>query len=158
VYVGGLLIVPGISAAVCGLVSLCWAQASVTWKNLTCGFTLALVPVGFGMWLAHFSNHLVAGWSTVIPVVERLFSRVTYTGDPRAWIPNWLPSLELAFLDLGLLLTLYSTWRVACRVALGDRMALAVMAPWAVLAATLYSAGLWIVFQPMQMRGTMIMH
>jgi cytochrome c oxidase assembly factor CtaG/ferredoxin len=158
VYVGGLMIIPGILAAVCGWVSLCWGQASVTWKNLTCGFTLALVPVGFGMWLAHFSNHLVAGWSTVIPAVERFFSRVSFAGDPRAWIPNWLPSLELAFLDLGLLLTLYSTWRVACRVAQGDRMALAVMAPWAVLAGTLYSVGLWIVFQPMQMRGTMIMH
>ena len=36
----------------------------LAWKDLTCSFTLALVPVGFGMWLAHFSNHLVAGWSS----------------------------------------------------------------------------------------------
>jgi len=36
-------------------------------------------------------------------------------------------------------------------------MALAVLAPWAVLAGALYSAGVWIVFQPMQMRGTMMM-
>jgi len=32
-----------------------------------------------------------------------------------------------------------------------------VLAPWAVLAGALYSAGVWIIFQPMQMRGTMMM-
>jgi hypothetical protein len=36
-------------------------------------------------------------------------------------------------------------------------MVLAVMSPWAVLSGALYSAGVWIVFQPMQMRG-MMMH
>ena len=109
------------------------------------------------MWLAHFSNHLVTGWNTSIPAVERFFSRVSSGGYPQAWIPGWLPSLELLFLGLGLLLTLYSAWREACRVSGGDRVALAVMSPWAVLASALYAAGLWIVFQPMQMRG-MMMH
>ena len=109
------------------------------------------------MWLAHFSNHLVAGWSTLIPAVERFFSRVSSGVYPQAWMPSWIPSLELLFLDLGLLLTLYIAWRVARQVADGERMALAVMSPWAVLAGALYSAGLWIVFQPMQMRGTMMM-
>src|SRR5206468_4175129 len=123
----------------------------------TCSFTLTLVPVGFSMWLAHFSNHLIAGWSTLIPAVERIFYRVSACGYPRAWIPSWLPSLELLLLGLGLLLTLYSSWAVACRVANGDRMALAVMSPWAVLAGALYAAGVWIVLQPMQMRG-MMMH
>jgi len=40
----------------------------------------------------------------------------------------------------------------------GGRRALRVMSPWVVLTASLYAAGLWIVFQPMQMRGTMLMH
>jgi len=58
---------------------------------------------------------------------------------------------------LGLLLTLYTTWRVARRLSTSQGMALAAMSPWAALAAGLYSAGVWIVFQPMQMRG-MMMH
>jgi hypothetical protein len=144
-------------AAACGWVSQRWSQASTAWKDLTCSFTLALVPVGFGMWLAHFSNHLLAGWSSLIPAVERFFSRVSSGGYSQALIPSWLPSLEILFLGLGLLLTLHATWRVARRVADGDRMAVAVMSPWAVLAGALYSSGLWIVFQPMQMRG-MMMH
>jgi len=160
-YAAALLIIPGILAVACGRVSRRWAQTSAGWKDLTCSFTLTLVPVGFGMWLAHFSNHLVAGWSTFIPAVERFFSLVSSGEYPRAWAPSWLTSLELLFLGLGLLLTLYCAWRVACRVTCsksGDRMALAVMSPWAVLAGALYAAGLWILFQPMQMRGTILVH
>jgi len=153
-YAVGLLIVPGLLAAACGWLSRLGTQAA--WKDLTCSFTLALVPVGFSMWLAHFSNHFFAGWSTVIPAVARFFSRASSVNS-QTWVPNWIPSLELCFLDLGLLLTLYTSWRVASRLASGDRMALAAMSPWAVLAGALYSAGVWIVFQPMQMRG-MMMH
>jgi hypothetical protein len=131
-YAIGLLIVPAILAAACGWISRLVAHQS--WKDLTCSFTLALVPVGFSMWLAHFSNHLFAGWKMVIP-----------------------PSLEICALDWGLLLTLYTVWRIARRVSTGDGMALATMSPWAALAGVLYSAGIWIIFQPMQMRG-MMMH
>jgi cytochrome c oxidase assembly factor CtaG len=137
-YIIGLLLVPALLIAACGWLSRLGARTE--WKELTCSFALALVPVGFGMWLAHFSNHLLAWWSTVIPAVQR-----------------FIPSLELCFLDLGLLLALYILWRVAQRFAGGGRMAVAVMSPWAVLAGALYSAGVWIVFQPMQMRG-MMMH
>jgi hypothetical protein len=135
-YLVGLLAIPGILTAACGWLSMRWIQASVTWKDLTCSFTLTLVPVGFSMWLAHFSNHLLAGWSPAIPAIL---------------------SLDLVFLDLGFLLALYSAWRVACRVSEGERMALAVVSPWVILASVLYAAGVWILLQPMQMRGTMVM-
>jgi cytochrome c oxidase assembly factor CtaG len=155
-YAVGLLIVPAVLVAACGWFSLRWSQPNSAWKELTCSFALTLVPVGFAMWLAHFSNHLVAGWSTAIPAVERFFSRVSSSSFPQAGMPSWLPSLELIFLDLGLLLTLYTAWRVARRFAVGGRSVLGVMSPWAVLSGALYLAGLWIVFQPMQMRGMMM--
>jgi hypothetical protein len=60
-------------------------------------------------------------------------------------------------LDLGLSLTLYIAWRMARGLASSDGHALATMFPWAVLAGGLYAAGVWIVFQLMQMRG-MVMH
>jgi hypothetical protein len=157
VYAAGLLIIPAALAAGCGWISLRAAPANTGWKDLTCSFALALVPVGFGMWLAHFSNHLVAGWSSVVPVAERFFTRIAPDSYPRTWMPGWLPSLEALFLDLGLLLTLYTAWRVARRVSNSDQAALAVVSPWVVLASALWAAGLWVVFQPMQMRGTMLM-
>ena len=156
-YACGLLIIPAILAAACGWASLHWARASAGRKELTYGFTLALVPLGFSMWLAHFSKHLVAGWSALVPAVERFFSRVSSGVYAQAWVPVWMLSVDLLFLDLGLLLTLYVAWRVARQATDGKRNAAAVLAPWAVLAGALYSAGVWIVFQPMQMRGTMMM-
>jgi hypothetical protein len=71
---------------------------------------------------------------------------------------DWLPSLELIMLDLGLLLTLYVGWRSASRFRLGFARTLGMLAPWAALALVLYTAGVWIIFQPMQMRGMMMMH
>jgi len=156
-YASGLLIIPTILTAACGGASLHWARAGDGWRQLTCGFTLALVPLGFSMWLAHFSNHMVAGWRALLPAVERFFSRVSSGVYAQAWMPLWMPSVDLLLLDLGLLLTLYVAWRVARQVTDSERRALAVLAPWAVLAGALYSAGVWIVFQPMQMRGTMMM-
>jgi polyferredoxin len=153
-YVGGLLIVPAIFAAACGWLSRLGTKAS--WKDVTCSFSLALVPVGFSMWLAHFSNHFLSGWSSMIPAVERFFSRASSVNFPQAWMPDWIPSLELCFLDLGLLLTLYTAWRVARRLSTSGVRAVAALSPWAVLAGALYSAGVWIVFQPMQMRGMMM--
>ncbi|MCU1238946.1 MAG: yccM [Candidatus Solibacter sp.] len=157
VYLCGVLIVPGILATACGWVSQCWKRETVTRKELACSFTLALIPVGFGMWLAHFSNHLATGWSSFVPAIERFLSRDASADYPPGPIPGWLPSVELLFLGMGLLLTLHSAWRVACRISEGRRRAVAVMSPWAVVAGALYSAGVWIVFQPMQMRGTMMM-
>jgi hypothetical protein len=155
----GLLIVPAVLTAACGWLSRLGAKAAWphAWKQLTCSFTVGLVPIGFGMWLAHFSNHFLTGWSSAIPAVERFISPASSVTYPQPWTPDWIASLQLCFLGLGLLLTLYATWRVACRFTSGGRMALAAMSPWAALAGTLYAAGVWIVFQPMQMRG-MMMH
>src|SRR5262249_11935484 len=68
-----------------------------------------LIPIGFSMCLAPFSNPLFG-----------------------------LPSnLQTLLLDCGLLATLYLAWRNARSLAL--------------LATVLYSIGVWIVLQPMQM-------
>jgi hypothetical protein len=66
-----------------------------------------------------------------------------------------LPGLELLFLDLGLLLSLYLAWRIAGQVNSSRRFG--TFFPWGMLAAILYAAGVWIILQPMEMRG-MMMH
>jgi hypothetical protein len=66
--------------------------------------------------------------------------------------PAWWPPTEILLLDAGLLLTLYLGWRLAARTA----GAWKVLTPWAILTVLLYAAGLWILFQPMQMRGMLM--
>ena len=111
-------------------------------------FAPCLIPLGFSMWLAHFLYHLVTGWKSAITPVERLLHLAATAILPG--VPDWLMSSQILLLDGGLLLSLYVAWRIA-------RCQFRAVVPWAALCCLLYSAGIWILFQPMQMRG-MIMN
>jgi hypothetical protein len=65
--------------------------------------------------------------------------------------------LEILFLDVGLLLSLYAGYRIAVERCPRPGRALRAFAPWAVLLVGLFALGIWIVFQPMEMRGTLMM-
>src|SRR5262249_60639740 len=67
----------------------------------------------------------------------------------------WLLRLEILSLGLGLLLSLSVAYHTARARAAGPSRALGALAPWALLLVLLYAAGVWIVTQPMQMRGTL---
>ncbi len=124
-------------------------------------FAFALAPLGFSMWGAHVAYHFLTGASALIPVSQRVTNDfgISLLGRPN-WasaamlVPlDWLPSLQILLLDGGLLLTLYVGWRVARGLSTRARGALRLLAPWACLAVLLYATGVWIVFQPMDMRG-----
>jgi hypothetical protein len=82
------------------------------------------------------------------------------TGSEPAWSVSSLafyslPGLELVFLDLGLLLSLYIGWRIAGQMS--STRQFVTFLPWGLLMGLLYATGVWIIFQPMEMRG-MLMH
>ncbi|VTT97044.1 4fe-4s ferredoxin : 4Fe-4S ferredoxin, iron-sulfur binding domain protein OS=Solibacter usitatus (strain Ellin6076) GN=Acid_7587 PE=4 SV=1: Caa3_CtaG [Gemmataceae bacterium] len=123
-------------------------------------FAFAFVPLGFAMWLAHYGYHLVTTYRAAWPVAQRfLFDQGwTAVGLP-VWAaccceapPAWLPKLELVVLDCGLLGTLYLAYHQA-RNLVPTRQWLGAFAPWAALAVALFACGVWLVLQPMQMRG-----
>ena len=140
-------------------------QYAEVWRKTISTFAPAFVPLGFSMWLIHFSYHLLSGGQTALPVIQRaaMDVEINILGAPN-WslscaMPSldWLPSLNLLLLDLGLLLSLYLGWRIASRFNLSFAQTVRLNAPWASLSFVLYSIGVWIIFQPMQMRG-MMMH
>ncbi|MBV8144455.1 MAG: FesM [Gammaproteobacteria bacterium] len=162
-YVFGLLVLPvllvGTSAAICR-----WSgplEASAV--EVATRFSYALVPIGFSMWLAHYSFHFLASFDAVTPALQRFACDFGWTllGQPtgaRACcrpVANWLPRLEILFLDFGLLLSLYSAYRIALSRSDRKSQAFRMLAPWALLIGLLFAAGVWIVLQPMQMRGTL---
>jgi hypothetical protein len=55
------------------------------------------------------------------------------------------------------LFTLYLGWRRALEWAARPSRAVLLLLPWATTVAAVYAAGIWILLQPMQMRG-MIMN
>lgn len=122
------------------------------WKDHVCAFTLGLIPLGFGMWLSHFCYHLVTGWNSVVPVLGRFFSMPAFAGaeSPPA---SWIRPLQFGILDAALLCAFYALWRVARGFSEDPRNRLAMFSPWALLATLLYTSGVWLIFQPMQMRG-----
>ena len=61
----------------------------------------------------------------------------------------------MLFLDFGLLLSLYAGYRNALAQSARVSLALRAFAPWALLLILLFAAGIWILLQPMQMRGTL---
>ena len=166
---GGLLlsvvIVPALSVALCGWIGRLLGGAGTSARELICRFALSLVPLGLAMWTAHFTFHLFIGAETLLPVMQRmvadrgspLLGEPMWTLSASAVAQSWLLPLQLLLLGVGLLLTLYVDWRIASSCVRRAVRALGLMMPWASLAVALYAAGLWIISQPMQMRG-MMMH
>jgi len=162
-YVVGLVVLPvllvGISAALCRW----FGRLKMSTLEAATRFSFALVPLGFSMWLAHYSFHFLASFDAVTPALQRFAGDLGWAtlGAP-AWasaccrpVANWLPRLEILSLDVGLLLSLYSGYRIALCQSEHASGPLRILAPWAVLIVLLFAAGVSIVLQPMQMRGTL---
>lgn len=128
-------------------------------------YIYALAPLGFGMWLAHYSFHFLTGGLTLVPVVQAFFADVgLYHGVVR-WglgplVPaEWLFPIEVIFLYLGAFGAIVTAFQIARHHLAAtpgtDRsVILRVAAPWLILILALLIAGLAILVQPMEMRGT----
>jgi hypothetical protein len=131
--------------------------------NIACRFAYALVPIGFSMWLAHYGFHLVASFDAAFYAIKRFVADVGWpsVGDPAhsngccTAVAEWLPRMEILILDFGLLFSLYTAYHIALGLAGRRSRTLAVLTPWSLLIVLLFAAGVWIVLQPMQMRGSL---
>lgn len=128
--------------------------------SLLVRYSYALVPLGFGIWLAHYSFHFFTGFLTFIPVFQSAASDVgmNVLGTP-AWGLTGLAvapvhAIEFGFIGLGLLGSLLISYRLAEQDAPAN--AVRVFLPWAGLAAVLSVAAIWLLSQPMEMRGTIL--
>ena len=140
-----------------------WGGLDRSWMQVASQFCYALVPIGFAMWLTHYCFHLLTSYSTIVPVTQRFVADQGWLalGSP-AWscaccLPTaaWLLRLEIVVLDVGLLASLYTGYCIARSETKRLSRTLGAFAPWAALIVLLFAAGIWIVFQPMQMRGAM---
>ncbi len=160
-YVVALAVLPLLAVAGAATLSRRWGRVAGTRVAVATRFAYALVPLGFGMWLAHYSFHFATGYDAAVPVTQRFAADLGWAGlgEPH-WgygccrpAADWLPRMEILCLDVGWLLSLYAGYRIA--LAQSPSRPVRAFAPWAVLMTLLFVAGLWIVLQPMQMRGLM---
>lgn len=123
-------------------------------------YVYSLAPLGFSVWVAHYAFHFLTGVLTIIPVTQNALAE---WGSPILGNPAWeltgmrpgsVYLLEMGFLGLGLI----GSWIVAVRLARQDHPGAPWRnyVPWAVLHAVLFGAAIWLMSQPMEMRGTFL--
>jgi hypothetical protein len=61
--------------------------------------------------------------------------------------------LEIVFLDVGFLLSFTVAYRLAAARTSELATTMKIAAPWLLLILLLFMIGVWILFQPMEMRG-----
>jgi cytochrome c oxidase assembly factor CtaG/ferredoxin len=161
-YVFALIVLPVLLVGIPAAVSRWLGQLKQSWLEVATRFAYSLVPIGFGMWLAHYSFHFLASYETVTPAIQRFAGDLGWAFGEPEWqcaccrpVADWLPRLEILFLGLALLFSLYTGYRIALTHSARVSQALKVLAPWALLIVLLFAIGVWIVLQPMHMRGTL---
>jgi cytochrome c oxidase assembly factor CtaG/ferredoxin len=133
-------------------------------REAFCRFSYALLPLGLAMWAAHLLFHLFTGWATLEPAIRQAATDFGWhLLLPAQWgvemplLPaNTMLSVQLLLLDAGLLLTLYLGWRLVQQWSARTSRAVLLLLPWATAVAVVYAAGVWILLQPMQMRGVIM--
>jgi hypothetical protein len=121
-------------------------------------FVYGLVPLGTGVWAAHYGFHLLTGLFTVVPVTQSAvldLAGQAWLGAPRwTWVgmqPGAVFPVQLGLLALGAMGSLGVTYLIAERESPSRTIAAA--APWLVLTLLLFAAAVWMLAQPMEMRA-----
>jgi ferredoxin len=121
-------------------------------------YAFALVPFGLGMWLAHYGFHFLTGALTIVPVVQS--TAISVLGWPALGAPLWhwtgmrpgaVFPIQLGFILLGT----FGSMTLAHLISERDHPDRSVPAtvPWVLVVLTLATAAVWVLWQPMEMRG-----
>lgn len=155
-----LIIEPIFLLGVAAWLTQVWGGAQRAVLPLVVRYAYTLVPLGFGMWLAHYSFHFLTGLFTFIPVTQSAVASLglSLLGEPY-WTLTGLPEgavnvMEFGFMGLGLMGSLMVGYRLAREDASSHPMR--IFGVWAGLAVILWMAAVWVMNQPMEMRGNIL--
>ncbi len=169
IFFVGLVVLPVVSLTTAGLMSRALAgQQTRPLAQVIARYTFALVPMGFGMWLAHYSFHFLTGGLTLLPVIQSFMADIGLYSGASHWnvgtvVPaGWLFPIEAVMLYAGGFGSIVAAFQVARRdIGEDDGAArariLGSAVPWIIVTLLLLGFGLWILIQPMEMRGTLMM-
>ena len=158
IFIIGLLVVPAMILSVAGVISRTFAENRQALRATVLPYTYALIPIGLGIWVAHYGFHVLTGALTIIPVVQSAvvdaFGRALL-GDPLwGWVgvqPGMVFPIQLGCVVLGAAGSLGVVHAISQRDQ-PSRSAL-VSAPWLAIVVLIATTALWILSQPMEMRA-----
>ena len=158
VFVVGLLMLPALLLGGAGVVTRTLAGGRESLRVTMVRYAYALVPVGFGIWLAHYGFHLLTGILTVVPVVQSAaidaFGRALLGSPAWGWVglqPGTVFPIQLGCVVLGAAGSMALVHAISLRDQ-ASRPALASV-PWLAVVAVIATSALWILSQPMEMRA-----
>jgi hypothetical protein len=160
VFVLGLVVLPvAIVAAAAAMTRVLSSGSRSSVPGIAVRFAFALVPFGAGVWLAHYGFHFLTGLGAILPVSQS--AAIEATGRAFLGEPDWrwmgLRSGAVFPFQLGaVLIGALGSSAVAQRIAERDFPSRAgrAAAPWILVIIALTAIALWILAQPMEMRGT----
>jgi hypothetical protein len=126
-------------------------------------FAPSLIPLSLSMWLAHYCFHFATsfdGWRLASERASADWAGTAFEFGPIAMacckansVP-WLLPGELVVLGIGLCASFAVAYRIGDRGDATPRDRAAII-PWVLLMLTFYAASVWVLLQPMQMRGAL---
>lgn len=163
-----LLLVVLFAAVTSGGLALAWGAAIASdlaggrrWapREALSRWGYVFVALGFGFWAAHYLFHFLTGAASIVPVVQHFFEWRGAILEPNWQLARLVPSRWL-FPLTALVSSAYALLAagLVVRIALRDfgRRAAGAMWPMLVLTVGLAAVQLWILAQPMEMRGTIL--
>lgn len=156
IFALGNLLLPAIA-----LVAAAWLGRQLTrfqkrdsLRDTAAAFAPAFVPIGFGIWFAHYSFHLLVGPGLIVPVLQEFAGAL---GEWQRWSfsldANLIGVIQLIALIGGFLWSLRLAQKTALR--LYRRKALPGLLPWALVFLLMMLAAWQLFTLPMEMRGTL---
>jgi polyferredoxin len=158
-FVAALLVLPAVCVLGAATATRRLSGTTIALRAAALPYACALLPLGFGVWLAHYGFHLLTGVLTIVPVAQSAAidaAGFAMLGEP-AW--SWIGMrsgtvfpIQVGFVLLGAagsvgLVRAISTRDYPARSGL-------VSVPWLVVVIALAAIALWVFVQPMDMRAT----
>jgi ferredoxin len=153
------LLLPAVCLVVAAWLSQQLGNGKQSLREIAAAFAPAFVPIGMGIWAAHYGFHFLSGALTIIPVFQQFLAE-----HGAAITPDWslggvqeltvIGMVQMVALLAGFLFSGIVIQRAAMR--LYRRRAPLGLLPWVLLVLGLMLAAVWIFSLPMEMRGNVV--
>ena len=162
IFIAGLFAVPAVVIGAAGVVARGLTGSHTSLRATVLPYAYALIPVGLGIWVAHYGFHLLTGVLTVVPVVQSAvvdaFGRALLGGPFWGWVglqPGAVFPIQLGCVVLGTAGSLGLVHAISQRDQ--PSRPLLVSVPWLAVVLLIATAALWILSQPMEMRAVSVL-
>ncbi len=155
-----LVVEPLLLIGVAAWLTRVWERRNRSLLSIAVRYSYSLVPLGFGIWLAHFGFHFLTGLYTFIPVTQTALANVGWAilGEPRWGLtglaPNVVQLFEFGFITLGLLGSLLVSYAIVTTERI--ERPTPVFSVWATVSLLMAGSAFWLMSQPMEMRGVVL--